>query len=106
MPTSIGGGVPADPEELKDMLYTPKPCEWSSAGREAETERILRGLEAVMEHSVAEPFNAPVDLSAFPEYARSIEYTIDLSTIKARLENGYYRLVTGHLSASFRLPAK
>ena len=94
MPSSIGGGVPVDPEELKDMLYTPKPCEWSSAGREAETERILHGLEAVMEHSVAEPFNAPVDLNAFPEYARNIEYTIDLSTIKARLENGYYRLVT------------
>ena len=85
--------MPVDSEELKDLLYSPKPLEWSSAGREAETERIVRGMEAVMEHSAAQPFNAPVNLNAFPEYARSIEYTIDLSTIKARLENGYYRWV-------------
>jgi bromodomain and WD repeat domain-containing protein 1/3 len=46
-----------------------------------------------MEHSAAQPFNAPVDLSAFPAYGIIIEYPIDLSTIKARLENGYYRCV-------------
>ena len=96
LPTRVGGGVPVDPEELKGMLYTPKPNEWSSAGLEAETERILQGIEAVMEHSAAEPFNAPVDLNAFPLYAVIIEYPIDLSTIKARLENGYYRWVTWH----------
>ncbi|KAK7108775.1 PH-interacting protein-like [Littorina saxatilis] len=93
LPSSVGGGVPVDPEELKDLLYTPKPNEWSSQGRESETERILQGLEAVMGHSAAEPFNAPVDLNAFPLYAMIIEYPIDLSTIKARLENGYYRRI-------------
>lgn len=91
LPSSIGGGVPVDPEELKRILYLPKPGEWSSFGREVETERILQCLEVVMMHSVAEPFNAPVDLNAFPLYAYIIEYPIDLSTIKARLENGYYR---------------
>lgn len=46
----------------------------------------------------AEPFNAPVDLSAYPEYAYEIEYPIDLSTIKARFENRFYRRI---LSAQF-----
>ncbi|XP_025097468.1 PH-interacting protein-like isoform X2 [Pomacea canaliculata] len=94
LPSSIGGGVPVDPEELKRILYLPKPGEWSSFGREVETERILQCLEVVMMHSVAEPFNAPVDLNAFPLYAYIIEYPIDLSTIKARLENGYYRRIS------------
>ena len=44
-----------------------------------------------MQHAASEPFNAPVDLTAFPVYAINIEYPIDLSTIKARLENGFYR---------------
>ncbi|KAL8619065.1 hypothetical protein ACOMHN_020763 [Nucella lapillus] len=93
LPNSVGGGVPVDSEELKGMLYVPKANEWSSAGYEVESHRILRGLEAVMGHSAAQPFNAPVDLSAFPLYAVIIEYPIDLSTIKARLENGYYRRI-------------
>lgn len=93
VPSDVGGGVPVDNEELRSLLYSPKPGEWSSEGREIETERILCGIEAVIEHSAAEPFNAPVDLNAFPEYGIIIEYPIDLSTIKARLENGYYRRI-------------
>ena len=80
-------------EELLSLLYTPKPNEWPPGGREAECLRIVRGLEAIMQHSTAEPFNAPVDLSAFPAYAMIIEYPIDLSTIKNRLENNFYRQV-------------
>ena len=93
MPSSIGGGVPVDPEELKDLLYIPEDHEWSPAGRDADTQRILAGLDVIMSHAVAKPFNAPVDLTAFPVYAVIIEYPIDLSTVKARLENCYYRSV-------------
>lgn len=56
-----------------------------------ECERLIRGFEQVMELSVAENFIAPVDLNAYPDYAMSIEYPIDLSTIKTRLENRFYR---------------
>ena len=37
---------------------------------------------------------APVDLNLYPSYAYVVEYPIDLSTIKARLENRFYRRVT------------
>ena len=45
----------------------------------------------VMEHSIAEPFLTPVDINVFPSYAMSIEYPMDLNTIKRRLENRFYR---------------
>jgi len=44
-----------------------------------------------MSHSLAEPFLTPVDLSAFHSYAMTIEYPMDLNTIKRRLENRFYR---------------
>lgn len=47
-----------------------------------------------MSISVAEPFIAPVDLSLYPSYALVVEYPIDLSTIKGRFENRFYRRVT------------
>jgi len=47
-----------------------------------------------MSLAIAEPFVAPVDLNFYPTYAYIVEYPIDLSTIKARLENRFYRRVT------------
>jgi bromodomain and WD repeat domain-containing protein 1/3 len=46
-----------------------------------------------MRLGIAEPFLTPVDLGAWPDYAYVIEYPIDLSTIKARLDNRFYRRV-------------
>jgi bromodomain and WD repeat domain-containing protein 1/3 len=84
-------GDPVTSEELKSLLYTPKRGEWPEEGREAECARILVGLEKIMELSLAEHFNYPVDLDAYPSYAILIPYPIDLNTIKERLENNYYR---------------
>lgn len=61
--------------------------------REEACRRILHGLEQVMTLSIAEPFLAPVDLNIYPAYAYVIEYPIDLSTIKARFENRFYRRI-------------
>ena len=47
-----------------------------------------------MELAIAEPFLVPVDLNSFPVYAMVIAYPVDLSTIKGRLENRYYRRVS------------
>lgn len=87
----VGGGVDVTQDEYKALLYVPKKTEWTSCGREAESQRLIRGLELLMQHSIAEPFNAPVDLQKFPTYACFVSYPIDLSTIKTRLENGFYR---------------
>ena len=44
-----------------------------------------------MNLAIAKPFLTPVDLSSWPDYANKIAYPIDLSTIKARLDNLFYR---------------
>ena len=94
LPQNTGGSVPVNSEELKILLHVPKDTEWPSHGRDAECQRIVQGLEQIMELSIAEPFLAPVDLQAFPLYAMIIEYPMDLSLLKARLENRFYRRVT------------
>jgi hypothetical protein len=85
-------GLPVTAEELKSMLYSDEE-EWPGDGRDSECERILKGLQKIMELSIAEHFNYPVDLDAFPNYAMIIEYPIDLNTIRERLENRYYRRI-------------
>lgn len=69
-------------EEITAVLYRPRPDEWPLGDREAACERIIMGLEQIMELSFAEPFIAPVDLNRYPSYATVVEYPIDLSTIK------------------------
>lgn len=78
-------------EELQQLLYVPTEAEWPAGGRDPECDRIQRGLEQIMQLSVAEPFLVPVDLNAFPVYAKVIDYPIDLTTIKSRVENRFYR---------------
>lgn len=57
-------------DEMKSLLYVPNGQEWPTLGRDYECERILTGLEFIMELSIAEYFNFPVDLDAFPAYAQ------------------------------------
>lgn len=90
VPTEVGGGVEVTAEERKSH-YIPKNGEWPKNGRDSECDRIIKGLEYLMAHSIAEPFLTPVDLKAFPLYAKVIEYPIDLTTIKERLEHRFYR---------------
>lgn len=94
LPQGDGGSMPVNPEELGSLMHVPKDTEWPAHGRDAECQRLVQGLEQIMELSIAEPFLAPVDLQAFPLYAMIIEYPVDLSLIKARLENRFYRRVT------------
>lgn len=88
-----GASVPVTENELRSMRYMPQPGEWPAVGRDAECERIISGLEQIMSLSIAESFAVPVDLNAFPLYALIIAYPVDLSTVKARLENRFYRRV-------------
>nr|XP_022292305.1 bromodomain and WD repeat-containing protein 3-like isoform X1 [Crassostrea virginica] len=86
--------VPVQPEELRSLMYTPVEGEWPTCGRDAECNRIAHGMESVMQHSIAEQFLTPVDLNVFPIYGIIIEYLIDLTTIKSRLENRFYRRIS------------
>ena len=88
-----GESITVTQEEMNQLLYVPNTDEWPIEGREYECQRILNGLEKIMELSLAEHFNYPVDLDAFPSYGMYIQYPIDLNTIKERLENRYYRRI-------------
>ncbi|CAH0389929.1 unnamed protein product [Bemisia tabaci] len=93
-PDERGGSAPVLPEEIEAILYHPRPTEWPHGDREGACQRILHGLNQVMTMSIAEPFLVPVDISQYPTYAYIVEYPLDLSTIKARFENQFYRRVT------------
>lgn len=46
---------------------------------------------------VAAPFAVPVDLQAYPTYCTVVAYVTDLSTIRTRLENRFYRSAHTHI---------
>ncbi|XP_061395070.1 bromodomain and WD repeat-containing protein 3 [Musca vetustissima] len=94
LPDEVGGAVPVLPEEIRATLYQPKSEEWHRGDRDGSCRRIINGLEQVMRLSIAEHFLAPVDLNIYPDYAYLIEYPIDLTTIKSRFENHFYRRIT------------
>lgn len=79
--------------ELTSILYKTTSTDWP-ADRDLVSRHIVAGITSVMELAIAEPFLVPVDLNAYPDYAMVIEYPIDLSTIKARFENKFYRRLT------------
>lgn len=84
--------VPVTCDELYAIAsYKTQSNEWPPHGMDAEIERICSGIEKIMEFSLAEPFVAPVDLNAYPSYCLCVDYPSDLSTIKTRLENKFYR---------------
>ncbi|KAF2360852.1 Bromodomain, partial [Trinorchestia longiramus] len=87
-----GTGIEVSSEELERLRYKWTEEDWPD-GRDGgeEGRRIATGMGLVMGLAVAEPFLAPVDLSVYPNYAMIVEYPMDLSTIKSRLENGFYR---------------
>uniref|UniRef100_A0A131YZQ4 Bromodomain and WD repeat domain containing protein 1/3 n=1 Tax=Rhipicephalus appendiculatus TaxID=34631 RepID=A0A131YZQ4_RHIAP len=91
MPDQVGGAVPVTFDERRSLVYRPKANEWPRCGRDTCCSRLVNGVSRIMELSIAEPFAAPVDLNAYPMYARIVAYPIDLSTIRARLENRFYR---------------
>lgn len=53
---------------------------------------------------IASAFVAPVDLQAYPMYCTVVAYPTDLSTIKQRLENRFYRLEPLDISDNKRTP--
>lgn len=93
LPNEVGGVVLVEPEEIRATLYQPTNGEWPRGDRDATCRRIVEGLSQVMQLRIAEPFLVPVDLNIYPSYAFVVEYPIDLSTIKSRFENHFYRRI-------------
>jgi len=84
--------APASDEDLRSGLYEAIPKDWPPYGhQDAQCAKISRLIEQVMGLAISEAFLTPVDINRYPEYAYCIEYPIDLSTIKARLDNRFYR---------------
>eukprot|EP00058_Branchiostoma_floridae_P013593 XP_002599081.1 hypothetical protein BRAFLDRAFT_281464 [Branchiostoma floridae] len=91
LPDDAHTGIEITSDDWKAMWYSPKESEWSSEGREPDCHRIIACIEEVMSLAPAEAFNAPVDLNCYPMYCMVVEYPTDLTTIKTRLENRWYR---------------
>ena len=79
------GRVPVLPSEIVGTLYRPRPEDWGG-DRDPECKRISAALSQVMKLKIAEPFASTVDPNLHP-------YPMDLSTVKARLDNSFYRRV-------------
>ncbi|XP_051534909.1 bromodomain and WD repeat-containing protein 3 [Myxocyprinus asiaticus] len=90
-PESEGAGVPATDEEMIEILYKPQGAEWGDRGREAESARIIAGIEQLTTVDITAPFSGPVDLVQYPTYCTIIAYPTDLNTIKLRLKHNFYR---------------
>ena len=86
--------IPVTKEEIERHIYQPLSEEWRGLDSKAECERISRGLGELMALAHAENFNYPVDLTAFPDYMLEIDYPMDFSLIKSRLDNHFYRRLT------------
>ena len=68
---------------------------------EGEGLRILRGLEVVAGLDEAAMFLEPVDLEEVVDYYTRVPFPTDLSTIRTRLQNKFYRYVQVYITAFF-----
>ncbi|TKC44573.1 hypothetical protein EI555_005904, partial [Monodon monoceros] len=93
-PEELGTSVPLTDVECRSLIYKPLDGEWGSSPRDEECERIVTGINQLMTLDIASAFVAPVDLQAYPMYCTVVAYPTDLSTIKQRLENRFYRRVS------------
>ncbi|XP_054900127.1 PH-interacting protein isoform X1 [Poeciliopsis prolifica] len=90
-PDELGTSVPLTEDEQKDLLYVPQDGEWNCRTRAEECERIIKAIDQLCTLDVAAPFAFPVDLQAYPTYCTVVAYVTDLSTIRERLVNRFYR---------------
>ncbi|XP_073893697.1 PH-interacting protein isoform X5 [Macaca fascicularis] len=93
-PEELGTSVPLTDGECRSLIYKPLDGEWGTNPRDEECERIVAGINQLMTLDIASAFVAPVDLQAYPMYCTVVAYPTDLSTIKQRLENRFYRRVS------------
>ncbi|XP_034746089.1 bromodomain and WD repeat-containing protein 3 [Etheostoma cragini] len=94
LPEQVGDGVEVAEEELMALLYTPQEGEWGAHTRDEDCERILHGIDQLLTLDVAKAFASPVNLRDYPLYCTAVAYPTDLSTIRKRVENHFYRRIS------------
>ncbi|KAM9319596.1 bromodomain and WD repeat-containing protein 1 [Gastrophryne carolinensis] len=93
-PAELGTSVSITLEELDALLYRPQEGEWGDGDTDSQCERIICGIDQLLNMELAAPFAMPVDLNVYPEYCLVVAYPTDLSTIRMRLVNRFYRRIT------------
>ncbi|CAL1573733.1 unnamed protein product [Knipowitschia caucasica] len=94
LPEQVGDGMSVAEEELTALLYEPQEGEWGAYTRDEECERVLQGISDLLTMDVAKAFASPVNLQDYPLYCTVVAYLTDLSTIRKRLENRFYRRIS------------
>ncbi|XP_069616832.1 bromodomain and WD repeat-containing protein 1-like isoform X1 [Ranitomeya imitator] len=93
-PEEPGTSISITEEERDTLLYSPQEGEWGEGNQDSECERIICGIDQLLNLDMAAQFAAPVDLTVYPSYCMIIAYPTDLSTIRMRLVNHFYRRVS------------
>lgn len=94
LPDQVLDGMSVAEEELNALLYEPQEGEWGAHTRDEECERVLQGIDHLLTLDAAKAFALPVNLQDYPLYCTVVAYPTDLSTIRTRLENRFYRRIS------------
>uniref|UniRef100_A0A8C3WFS2 Bromodomain and WD repeat domain containing 1 n=1 Tax=Catagonus wagneri TaxID=51154 RepID=A0A8C3WFS2_9CETA len=90
-PEELGASISVTSDELEKLLYKPQDGEWGQKSRDEECERIISGIDQLLNLDIAAAFAGPVDLCTYPKYCTVVAYPTDLYTIRMRLINRFYR---------------
>ncbi|XP_039713626.1 bromodomain and WD repeat-containing protein 1 isoform X2 [Pteropus medius] len=90
-PEELGASISVTSDELEKLLYKPQDGEWGQKSRDEECERIISGIDQLLNLEIAAAFAGPVDLCTYPKYCTVVAYPTDLYTIRMRLVNRFYR---------------
>ncbi|XP_073928735.1 bromodomain and WD repeat-containing protein 1 isoform X2 [Castor canadensis] len=90
-PEELGASISVTSDELEKLLYKPQDGEWGQKSRDEECDRIISGIDQLLNLDIAAAFAGPVDLCTYPKYCTVIAYPTDLYTIRMRLVNRFYR---------------
>ncbi|XP_036059554.1 bromodomain and WD repeat-containing protein 1 isoform X1 [Onychomys torridus] len=90
-PEELGASISVTSDELEKLLYRPEDGEWGQKSRDEECERIINGIDQLLNLDIAAAFAGPVDLCTYPKYCTVVAYPTDLYTIRMRLVNRFYR---------------
>uniref|UniRef100_A0A8C0J5Y2 Bromodomain and WD repeat domain containing 1 n=1 Tax=Chelonoidis abingdonii TaxID=106734 RepID=A0A8C0J5Y2_CHEAB len=93
-PEELGASVSVTYEEMEKLLYKPQEGEWGKRSRDEVCERIISGIDQLLNLDISAAFAGPVDLSTYPKYCTVIAYPTDLCTIRMRLINRFYRRIS------------
>ncbi|XP_008825134.2 bromodomain and WD repeat-containing protein 1 isoform X2 [Nannospalax galili] len=90
-PEELGASISVTSDELEKLLYKPQDGEWGQKSRDEECDRIVSGIDQLLNLDMAAAFAGPVDLCTYPKYCTVVAYPTDLYTIRMRLVNRFYR---------------